>query len=410
MTKHQDDDVVITHRSIADYTQDPKNARVHNPRNLGIIEESLQEVGTGRSMVADEGDVILAGNGTIEAAGNAGITKVIEIETDGDALIVHKRRNLTPDQKVRLAIADNLATDTSSFDAARLKQLQIDGADLLNGLFRDDELADLFAGAKLEPATGQTDADAIPADRAASTIQKGDRFQLGRHVLLCGDSKSADDIRRVLLTDAADLVVTDPPYCSGGFQEAGKASGSIGTRSDEMIHNDTLSTRGYQALLTAVLGHVQAKGIYIFTDWRMWTTLFDIAEACGQGVRNMVVWDKGTPGMGAGWRSQHELILVGKSGTAPAFDPHVAQGNVIKCDRTGNLLHPTQKPVELIEKLLTVSKWADVIVDPFAGSGTTLMACETLGRSCRAIEMSPGFCHVIIDRWEAFTGQKAVQS
>lgn len=156
------EDFVVTQRSIKDYTSDPRNARVHNPRNLGIIEESLQEVGAGRSMVADEGDMILAGNGTMEAAGNVGITKVIEIETDGDALIVHKRRNLTADQKVRLAIADNLGTDTSAFDAARLKQLQIDGADLLNGLFRDDELVQFFATAQADAAEAAT-AEETPA-------------------------------------------------------------------------------------------------------------------------------------------------------------------------------------------------------------------------------------------------------
>ena len=276
--------------------------------------------------------------------------------------------------------------------------------DLLDGIRERDRLT----GPKTTKA-GKTDPDDAPPERPSTNIQRGDLFRLGQHLLLCGDSSNAQEVDRVLLGDDPDLLFVDPPYCSGGFQEAGKASGSIGTRSDEMIHNDTLSTRGYIALMKTVITNCRSRAAYVFTDWRMWINLFDVMESSGYGVRNMIVWDKETPGMGAGWRMQHELIMAGITARADKFDPKVAQGNVIKAKRTGNILHPTQKPVDLLEKVLHVSNWARIVVDAMAGSGSTLIACETQGISCRAIELSPSFCQVIIDRWESFTGQKAEQ-
>jgi DNA modification methylase len=390
---------------VKDLVPDPENRRTHNPRNLGMVVDALHQVGAARSIVIDEDNVILAGNGVTEAAAEAGITKVRVIEADGHELIAVRRKGLSKAQKRALAIYDNRTAELAEWNAEQLQ------ADLANGLslepwFSKEEQAAILR--KAEPVAGLTDPDAVPVERATD-IKRGDLFELGKHRLLCGDSTNQAEVQRVLHGDDADLLLTDPPYCSGGFQEAGKASGSIGTRSDEMIHNDTLSTRGYIALMKAVVSVVQAKAAYVFTDWRMWINLFDVMESSGYGVRNMIVWDKQSPGMGQGWRMQHELVMTAITSRAPKFDPHVAQGNVIQANRTGNVLHPTQKPVDLLEKILRVSNWATVIVDPFAGSGTTLMSTETVGLSCRAVELSPRFCQVIIDRWEQFTGQKAVK-
>jgi len=235
-------------------------------------------------------------------------------------------------------------------------------------------------------------------------VDVGQLWQLGEHRLICGDCTDRAVVERVMGGQKPDCMVTDPPYCSGGFQEAGKKSGSIGTRGDAMIANDTLSTRGYMALMKSVFLACDCGVAYVFTDWRMWVNLFDVAESSGYGVRNMVVWDKETPGIGRGWRSQHELVLCAMKVTQP-FDPHKAQGNVIRCSRTGNVLHPTEKPVELIEKILDVTDIARVIFEPFSGSGTTLMACESMGRSCRAIELSPQFVAVALERWSTATGK-----
>jgi len=275
------------------------------------------------------------------------------------------------------------------------------GVDLA-AMFKADEIAELLAGVK-----GGAEADAEPQIDQAEELNKkwqvktGDLWKIGAHRLLCGDSTKAADVARVMGGGGADCVLTDPPYSSGGFQEAGRSSGSIGTTGPNgkghAIANDTLSSRGYMALMKSVLGHTNAGVAYIFTDWRMWVNLFDICESSGFGVRNMIVWDKGAPGMGRGWRSQHELVLAAMRVTQP-FDPKKAQGNVIQSDRTGNKLHPTQKPVDLLEKILDVTDMAEVIYDPFAGSGGTMVACENLGRKCRAIELGPAFCAVILER------------
>ena len=122
----------------------------------------------------------------------------------------------------------------------------------------------------------------------------------------------------------------------------------------------------------------------------------------------MIVWDKETPGMGHGWRAQHELILFALKGTM-SFDKFAeAQGNVITAKRTGNKEHTTEKPVEVLETIIGVMQDMRVVYDPFCGSGTTIIACERLGRRCRAVEIEPGYVAVALERWATMTGQTPV--
>jgi DNA modification methylase len=262
------------------------------------------------------------------------------------------------------------------------------------------------------------EADAEPqVDRAAELAEKwgvkaGDLWLIGEHRLLCGDSRKAEDVGRVMGGASCDMFLTDPPYCSGGFQEAGRASGSIGTTRigqdgkayTPRIHNDALSSRGYCALMKSVLGAWKPSFAYMFTDWRMWVQLFDVMESSGFGVRNMIVWDKGAPAMGRGWRSQHELVMFGAA-AKPEFDKHKAVGNVLKSKRTGNPDHPTQKPVDIMEAILGITDFCQNIGDPFLGSGTTMVAAQNLKRKCYGIEISPGYVGVILQRMaDSFPG------
>jgi DNA modification methylase len=206
------------------------------------------------------------------------------------------------------------------------------------------------------------------------------------------------DCREVLqdVGDTFDCVVTDPPYSSGGFQESGKSAGSIGTRAGDTIALDNLSTRGYERLMREVLRYCnQADEIYLFTDWRMWINTFDALVAGGWRVRNMLVWDKMQMGMGLPWRNQHELIAYGKRTPAQMIDGK--RGNVLQARRSGNANHPTEKPLGLLSQIISNTR-AALICDPFAGSGTTLVAAKALGRHALGVEVDEKYCEVIANR------------
>lgn len=284
-----------------------------------------------------------------------------------------------------------------------------EGMDIETTGFSMEDIAELEAKTK----KGQAKEDNFNGPEERAKIKKpetkiGDLYILGEHRLLCGDAIKVEDVKRLLEDIIPVTILTDPPYCSGGFQEAGRARGSIGSGAKIIprIAGDMLSTRGYKAIVKSAIFNVNALSVYIFTDWRMWINTFDVMEESGYGVRSMIVWDKESPGMGIGWRSQHELILFATRSTLK-FDNHKSIGNVLHTSRTGNLLHPTQKPVELIGAILGVMDMADTIYDPFAGSGTTLIAAEQLGRKAYLMEIDPGYCDVIVKRWEQFTGKEA---
>ncbi len=206
------------------------------------------------------------------------------------------------------------------------------------------------------------------------------------------------DCREILPDmEPADLVLTDPPYSSGGFQESGKSAGSIGSTLGAKIQMDNLSTRGYGRLMRDVLRWCnQSDEIVMFTDWRMWIESFDAVEGAGWRVRNMLVWDKVTPGMGLPFRQQHELIVYGKRTSARITTGDT--GNVLRFARSGNANHPTEKPVQLIERIMRVCADAKSVIDPFMGSGTTLVAAKNLGRTAVGIEMEERYCEIAAQR------------
>lgn len=205
---------------------------------------------------------------------------------------------------------------------------------------------------------------------------------IGRATLYLGDC------REILPTlGTFDAVVADPPYSSGGFQEAGKSGGSLTGRHRERgqsIALDNLSTRGYQRLLREVLSPLSGcDEAYLFTDWRMWVYTTDALEDAGFRVRNMLVWDKCQMGMGMPWRNQHELVAFGKRTPAKIMDGKL--GNVLRFKRSGNKNHPTEKPTDLMSCLIGNSP-AESIIDPFMGSGSTGVSAIELGRSFTGIE------------------------
>jgi DNA modification methylase len=382
-------------------TPDTRNANRGTARGRKMVRESLKRYGAGRSILLDKSGNIIAGNKTVEGALAMGMEDVQIVKSDGTKLIAVQRTDLDINDRAarELGIADNRASELGlDWDLDVLKEFKIESVDLapfwddrgLSGLLGEPMASSLVPDPKLE--------------QAAALVKKwdtkrGQLWSIGKHRLLCGESTSPEDVAKLLDGAKIDALVTDPPYCSGGFQESGRSAGSIGSdaKIKASIANDRLSSRGYMALLKAALGLSGASMAYIFTDWRMWVNLFDVAESSGYGVRNMIVWNKGTPGMGMGWRSQHEIVMFAARDMVK-FDNHKAVGNVITLDRTGNPLHPTQKPVELIETLLQVADMAATVYDPFLGSGTVLAAAQTQGRTCYALEIEPKYVAVALQR------------
>jgi DNA modification methylase len=374
-----------------------KNTRKHDAAQIEQIRASMRQFGWTMPVLVRESGTVITGHGRLLAGLAEGYAEVPVIVAAGWS-----------DAQCRAyGIADNRLSETSRWDDELLKlelgDLREGGFDLGALGFDSASIGALLGTGGL---TGLTDPDAVPEPPEKPTTIVGDLWVLGRHRVLCGDATSVGDVERLLSGAAIDMILTDPPYCSGGFQEVGKAAGSVGTRGTEMVANDTLSTRGYMALMKATIPAFNAGVVYVFTDWRMWINLFDVVESSGFGVRNMIVWDKGTPGMGVGWRMQHELIMCGIRVKSP-FNPKKAQGNVIASKRTGNILHAVQKPVDLLTAILEVTDMAKTVADPFCGSGGTVIAAEMTGRTSFAMELMPSYTDVTIKRWQDFTGLNA---
>ena len=227
-------------------------------------------------------------------------------------------------------------------------------------------------------------------------------FETQNGKLYCGDCREFDI---VFDEDAEYAILTDPPYSSGGFQEAGKSAGSIGTRQKTTIALDNLSTRGYQRLMRSMLRKFNlADEVYIFTDWRMWIYTFDSIEDGGWRVRNMLIWDKKHMGMGLPWRNQHEIIAYGKRTPAKKLENSGKCGNVLKFNRSGNKNHPTEKPVNLLRHIIGNTS-SNTIIDPFIGSGTTAVACELMRRKWIGFELNQEFCEIAVRRIKEETKQ-----
>jgi DNA modification methylase len=212
------------------------------------------------------------------------------------------------------------------------------------------------------------------------------------------------DCREIAPTlEPVPTLMMDPPYSSGGYQEAGRSSGSIGTDAaykwgadGPSIAGDTLSTRGYHRLIRDVAKSVRAVEAFVFCDWRMWTTTCDALEDGFFRVRSMIVWNKKTPGMGVGWRGQHELICYGRRRAAR---PGSGQGNVLTISRSGNVYHPTEKPEQVIAALLDGAE-AGAVCDPFMGAGTTGVVATAVGRPFIGIEIEPRYFEIACRRIE----------
>lgn len=383
---------------------DHKNARKRTDRSASLIAESLKQFGAARSIVIDEDNRILAGNGTIEGAKAAGIENVRVIETDGTEIIAVKRTGLSEDEKIGLALADNRTSDLSDWDKDMLQQLSEEHD--VAPWFDADDLAEILGEVEQLPAEGLTDADDVPEAPEKPITKPGDLWILGDHRLLCGDSTDTVALERLMGGVNADLWLTDPPY-NVNYE------GGTGLK----IQNDNMKDAEFRQFL---------KDVYIaancflrpgaaFYIWHADSEGYNFRGAAfdtGWKVRQCLIWLKSSLVMGRqDYQWKHEPCLYGwTEGAAHTWNSDRKQTTILEFDKPRrNGEHPTMKPVDLFQYQMTNStKPGDVVLDSFGGSGTTLIAAERINRKARLMELDPAYCDVIVKRWEDFTGKKAM--
>ena len=383
-----------------------RNARLHSPEQVAQIAASIAEFGFTNPILAGSDGVIVAGHGRLAAAGKLGLPTVPVVVLD----------HLTPTQRRALVIADNRLAERATWDEAllrvELEALQDEGFDLEVTGFDADDLAALLAGEEPDHA-GQTEDDAVPEVPEEPISRPGDLWRLGPHRLLCGDATTAEAYA-ALLSDGerADMVFTDPPY---NVNYANSAKDKLRGK-DRAILNDNLG-EGFAEFLRAALALLVARcrgAIYIAMSSSELDALQSAFRAAGGHWSTFVIWAKHTFTLGrADYQRQYEPILYGwPEGAERYWCGDRDQSDVWQVKKPQrNDLHPTMKPVELVERAIrNSSRPGQVVLDPFAGSGTTLIAVEKTGRVARLMELDPKYVDVIVRRWQDWTGQEATRA
>lgn len=381
-----------------------RNARTHSDDQVAQIAASIAEFGFTNPILAGSDGVIVAGHGRLAAAQKLGLELVPVVVLD----------HLTPTQRRALVIADNRIAENAGWDDAMLRieiaALQDDDFDLSLTGFDADALAELMAGDEPD-VEGEADDDAVPEVSETPISRPGDVWLLGGHRLLCGDSTVAESYDRVLDGEPVDMVFTDPPY---NVNYANSAKDKMRGK-DRAILNDNLGDGFYDFLLAALtltVAHCRG-GIYVAMSSSELDVLQAAFRAAGGKWSTFIIWAKNTFTLGrADYQRQYEPILYGwPEGAQRHWCGDRDQGDVWNIKKPQkNDLHPTMKPVELVERAIrNSSRPGNAVLDPFGGSGTTLIAAEKSGRLARLIELDAKYVDVIVRRWQSWTGKQATR-
>ncbi|MCL4796542.1 MAG: site-specific DNA-methyltransferase [Bryobacteraceae bacterium] len=380
-----------------------RNARTHTDEQVAQIAASIAEFGWTNPVLVGSDGVLIAGHARLMAARKLAMAEVPVIVLD----------HLSESQRRALVLADNRLALSAAWNEdmlrVELEALREDdyNIDLLG--FTDEEIESLLAEPESESA-GQTDEDAVPETAESAVTVPGDVWLLGQHRLLCGDATVLGDLEKVLAGGLADMTFCDPPYnVNYGATMKDKLRG----KSHRKIANDNLGEDFAKFLHDACVNMLAlTKGaVYICMSSSELHTLQKAFRDAGGHWSTFVIWAKNTFTMGrSDYQRQYEPILYGwKEGADHFWCGARDQGDVwfIKKPHV-NDLHPTMKPVELVERAVrNSSKSRDTVLDPFGGSGSTLIACEKAGRQARVIELEPKYCDVIIRRFQQFAGKPA---
>ena len=408
----------IVYAAIAELKPDPANPRQHSLRHIRQLAKSIQAFGFNVPVLVDAQNQLVTGHGRLEAAKVVGLTEIPTLS------VAH----LTPQQRRAYMIADNRMTDLSTWDEQMLGQILVELADAEIDFdieavgFSVGEIDLLVAG----PADASaTDEEPFPVGPAVS--RPADCWELGKHRLVCGSALDGSSYVTLLGREKVDVVIGDPPY---NVPIAGHVSG-LG----KVLHREFPEAVGEmseaefinwleRAFRLAAKYSRDGSLHYWAMDWRHLYELTVAARAVYTEQINLCVWAKHA-GMGSLYRSQHELFAVWRKGKGRHRNnvelgrfgrsrtnlwTYSGPGGAGRKTDEGDLLalHPTVKPLALIaDAILDSTKRGDIVLDPFLGSGTAVLAAEKVGRRCRGIELDPLYVDTAIRRWQRWTGERA---
>ena len=366
----------VSIQTIIPYARNPRK----NDLAVDKVASSIKEFGFRQPIVVDEENVIIAGHTRYLAAQKLGLTQVP----------THTAEGLTPQQVKAYRIADNRVSQEAEWDMEMLK-LELPE---IEGMFTGFDQEEIDALLAPEPTEGLTDEDAVPDAPEEPITVEGDIWILGNHRLMCGDSTSIDAVEKLMDGQKVDMVFTDPPY---NIDYMG-----VSDRRDK-IKNDKMDDAAFVDFLTQSL--MGCETMYVCCSWQYAHLFKQAMEKIARKPKAMIVWDKINPAQHLDkYYKQHEFIFYYGD-----FGGHkTLRGDVWHLKRERNTVHPTMKPVELIEMAMLDQDGKENIYDGFGGSGSTLIACEKHHRNCYMMELEPIFCDVIVNRWQDFTGKKAI--
>ncbi len=398
------------------------NARTHSKKQISQIAKSIQRFGFNNPILVDDSGQIIAGHGRVEAAKLLGLNEVPTL------CLSH----LSDVDKRAYVLADNRLAEKAGWDreilAIELQALiDLDFEVELTGFeapYVDIVLEDAAEANGGPP--GPEDEIPDPPTAGAAVSRTGDVWALGPHRLLCGNALDAASYQTLMAGELADMVFTDPPYnlrIDGNVSGLGRVRHrEFAMASGEMTEDDFtkfLRTAFEQLAAHSVDGSIH----FLCMDWRHLAEMFGAGNAVYAELKNLVVWNKSNGGMGTFYRSKHELIFVWKAGNAPHLNnfelgqhgrhrTNVWDHAGVNTMRSGRLeelaMHPTVKPVALVvDAIKDCSRRKSIILDPFIGSGTTIIAAERAGRRARGIELDPIYVDVAVRRWQTYTGKVA---
>jgi DNA modification methylase len=379
-----------------------RNAKQHSDAQVAQIAASIREFGWGSPILIDGQNNVIAGHGRLLAARKLGLAEVPVVSM----------AHLTDIQRRALVLADNKIGENGSWDdellAIGLTDLKDAGFDLDVVGFDADAVAEIMAGIETT-VDGQTDDDEVPEIPVTPISRSGDVWELGKHRLVCGDATDPKSYELLMADAQADMVFTDPPY---NVDYANSAKDKMRGK-DRPILNDNLGDGFYDFLLAALTPMLErcAGATYIAMSSSELDTLQQAFRAAGGKWSTFIIWAKNTFTLGrADYQRQYEPILYGwPEGQNRHWCGDRDQGDVWNIKKPQkNDLHPTMKPVELVERAIrNSSRPGDIVLDPFGGSGTTLIAAEKTGRIGWLIELDPKYVDVIVRRWQDWSGQEA---